>query len=197
MSEEDELSGKDPFGEEEEVADENLITKPMVNKATYHMHKLAEQRKQDYKEIQQKCKKLFAYTNLAKVTLENGHSIIDKLVELTGGEEEVSQHKDEQEVLEESQLPTTPDDGIPKREIKKEPAKKEKKVIQDESEKIEELEAEIGKLAEMLHICVGYSRDIVQEEIGKNNITEGTQAMLVKSFTATLFIEASKRGLGR
>lgn len=90
MSEEDELSGKDPFGDDEEAADENLITKPMVNKATYLIHKLADRRGADYKEIQKKCKKLLGYENLAKVTLENGHAIIDKLVELTGGEEEVA-----------------------------------------------------------------------------------------------------------
>ena len=188
MGEEKELSDVDVFDEKEEVtAAEDLITEAMVKKATYHIHKLAEQRKQDYKEIQKKCKKLFGYANLAKVTLDDGHRIIDKLIELTGGEKE--------EVTT-PQLPKNPDDGMPKRGIKME-AKKEEKVAQDESEKIEELEAELGKLAEMLQICVGFSRDIVQEEIGKENISEGTQAMLVKSFAATLYIDASKRGLGR
>lgn len=187
MSEED-FFEKDPFDEGVEPMKENQISDPMVKKATYLIHKLADRRGADYKEIQKKCKKLLGYENLAKVTLEDGHRIIDKLIELTGGEEE------EQPTI--SQLPTKPDDETPKSEVKGE-AKKEEKVVQDESEKIEELEAEIGKLAEMLQICVGFSRDIVQEEIGKDNITEGTQAMMVKSFTATLFIEASKRGLGR
>ncbi len=177
----DDLSDEDPFAEDEEPEDKNQITEGMVKKATYLIHKLAERKGQDFKEIQKKCKKLFAYTNLAKVTLEDGHKIIDKLIELTGGEEEVS----------------NTDEGSRRRVIKKEPAKKEEKVVQDEGEKIEELEAELGKLAEMLQICVGLSRDIVQEEMGKDNITEGTQAMLIKSFAATLYIDASKRGLGK
>ena len=184
MSEED-FSEKDPFDEGVEPMEENLISDPMIKKATYLIHKLADRRGADYKEIQKKCKKLLGYENLAKVTLEEGHAIIDKLVELTGGEEEEPAAP---------QLPTKPDDGMPKRQIRKEPAKKEEK---DESEKIEELEAELGKLAEMLQICVGFSRDIVQEEIGKENISEGTQAILIKSFAATLYIDASKRGLGR
>lgn len=182
----DELLDNDPFGEYEESEDENLISDAMVKKATYLIHKLAEQRKQDFKDIQKKCKKLFAYTNLAKVSLEDGHAIIDKLIELTGGEEK-------------EQGAIVTDDLSEHKEIKTEPdkAKKEEKGVQDESEKIEELETELGKLAEMLQICVGFSRDIVQEEIGKENISEGTQAMLVKSFAATLYIDASKRGLGR
>lgn len=83
-----ELNDKDPFAEDEEQDDENLITDGMIRKATYLIHKLANQKQQDFKEIQKKCKKLFAYTNLAKVPLEDGHKIIDKLIELTGGEEE-------------------------------------------------------------------------------------------------------------
>jgi type IV secretory pathway VirD2 relaxase len=116
MSDEKDLDDLDPFGEEGEAADENLITEAMVKKATYHIHKLAEQKKKDFKEIQKKCKALFAYTNLAKVTLEDGHKIIDKLIELTGGEEEQSTAP---------QLPTKPDEGLQKREIKKEIVKKE------------------------------------------------------------------------
>lgn len=173
----DELDNKDPFGEYEEVEaeeEENRISEGMIKKATYLIHKLAEQRKQDFKDIQKKCKKLFAYTNLAKVTLEDGHKIIDKLIELTGGEEEHPSAP---------QLSTKPDADITPR--------------QAADAEGDELLSEIGKLAEMLQICIGYSRDIVQEELGKENITEGTRAILVKSFTATLFIEASKRGLGR
>jgi hypothetical protein len=96
----DPLSDEDPFAEENEVVVENLITENMVKKATFLIHKLANQKKQDYTEIHKKCKKLFAYTNLAKVTLDDGHKIIDKLIELTGGE------------VEKPQLPTTPDDGF-------------------------------------------------------------------------------------
>jgi hypothetical protein len=140
----------EPFGKDE---GEDLITEGMVKKGTYLIHKLAERRGADFKEIQKKCRKLLEYDNLAKVPISKGHAIIDKLIALTGGDS-------------------------------------------DTSEK-EELETELGKLAEMLQICVGFSRDIVQEEIGKENISEGTQAMLVKSFAATLYIDASKRGLGR
>ena len=175
----------EPFGKDE---GEDLISDPMVKKATYLIHKLADRRGADYKEIQKKCKKLLGYENLAKVTFKDGRKIIDKLVELTGGEEK------------KPQLPTTPDDGL---------KNKGATVIDDglsfvvptkpasNSSETEELESELGKLAEMLQICVGFSRDIVQEEIGKENISEGTQAMLVKSFAATLYIDASKRGLGR
>jgi hypothetical protein len=161
----------------------------MVRKATYLIHKLADRKGQDYKEIQNKCKKLFAYTNLAKVTLEDGHAIINKLIELTGGEEE------------KPQLPRKPDDGF-KATVKdnlthEAQVPKDTKKESAERSETKELETELGKLAEMLQICVGFSRDIVQEEIGSDNITEGTQAMLVKSFAATLYIDASKRGLGR
>jgi hypothetical protein len=160
---------------------EGLISPPMVKKATYLIHKLADRRGADFKEIQKKCKKLLEYENLAKVTLEEGHAIIDKLVELTGGEEESGARVTDDDLS--PQLPTNPDDGITPRQAA-------------EAEG-DELLSEIGKLAEMLQICVGYSSDIVREEIGKENVTEGTRAMLVKSFTATLFIEASRRGLGR
>jgi hypothetical protein len=89
MGDEKELDDLDPFGEKEEADKKNLITPPMVGKATFLIHKLADRRGADFKEIQKKCKKLLGYENLAKVTLENGHAIIDKLIELTGGEEEV------------------------------------------------------------------------------------------------------------
>lgn len=109
----DELTGNDPFDEEAEAVDENLITEPMVKKATYLIHKLADRRGADYKEIQKKCKKLLGYENLAKVTLEDGHRIIDKLIELTGGEEE-----------EEQGAIATDDLSEQKKEIEKEPGEK-------------------------------------------------------------------------
>lgn len=121
----EELSDKDPFAEEGDLEEENLISDGMVKKATYLIHKLAEQRKQDFKEIQKKCKALFAYTNLAKVTLEEGHKIIDKLIELTGGAGEQSAAP---------QLPTTPDDGLPKKEIKEESAEKEEEETRTEED---------------------------------------------------------------
>ena len=84
----DELNDEDPFAEGEKPDEENNITEGMVKKATYLIHKLAERKGQDFKEIQKKCRKLFGYENLAKVSREDGHKIIDKLIELTGGEEE-------------------------------------------------------------------------------------------------------------
>lgn len=177
----------DPFDEEGEFEKEDLISDGMVKKATYLIHKLADRRGHDFKEIQKKCKKLFAYTNLAKVSLVEGHAIIDKLTELTGGEEQPQQGA---RVTDDgtSHQPTKPDDN---------PTTKKDEIIQDESRKIEGLESEIRDLAEILQICVGYARDIVIAEMGKENITEGTRATLVKSFAATLFIDASKRGIGR
>jgi hypothetical protein len=118
----DELTENDPFDEKEEADKENLITEAMVKKATYHIHKLAERRGADYKEIQKKCKKLLGYENLAKVTLEDGHRIIDKLVELTGGEEE------------EEGARVTDDLSEQKKEIEKEPAEKEEKETKTEEE---------------------------------------------------------------
>jgi len=71
-----------------EDKEEGLITDKMVGKVTWLVHKLAARRGADYQDVLAKCKKLFGYTNLAKVTIEDGHAIINKLIELTGGEEE-------------------------------------------------------------------------------------------------------------
>lgn len=120
----EELNDKDPFADDEPADEATHITEGMVRKVTYLIHKLADRKGQDYKEIQNKCKKLFAYTNLAKVSMDEGHKIINKLIKLTGGEEK-------------PQLPRKPDDGfdatvkdnltheaqVPK-EIKKESAEK-------------------------------------------------------------------------
>ena len=70
------------------MADEQLITDKMIRKATFLIHKLANSKGVDYLDIQKKCKKQFGYTNLAKMELVDGHSMITKLIELTGGEEE-------------------------------------------------------------------------------------------------------------
>ena len=100
MSGQEELTDQDPFANDEVVDEENLITDGMVKKVTYHIHKLAEMKGQEYKDIQKKCRSIFQYTNLAKVSKEKGHAIINKLIELTGGEEE------------KPQLPRKPDDGL-------------------------------------------------------------------------------------
>lgn len=164
------------------MSEENLITEGMVKKATYLIHKLADRRGADFKEIQKKCKKSLGYENLAKVTMEEGHAIIDKLTELTGGEEQPQRGA---RVTDDGtpHLPTKPDDGIPKH--------------QTAIPAIEDWEKEIGHLSLMLQICVHDSKEIFKLEFGEENITEGTRAMLVKSFAATIFIEAGKRGIGR
>jgi len=172
---EDDLDPK-PSGDKED-----LISEAMVRKATYLIHKLADRRGADFKEIQKKCKKHLGYENLAKVSLDEGHRIIDKLIELTGGEEEAPQH----EQKETAELPKDPDT---------------KQKAQDEAlpaGNSEELENEIGVLSKMLRICVSDSKEIFNQEFGKENISEATRATLIKSFAATIFIEAGKRGIGR
>ena len=163
MSEED-LNEKGPF---EEGEDQELLSEQMIKKITFLMHKYADQRHEDYKEVQKKCKKKFAYSNLAKMPILDGHAMITKLIKLTGGEEEDQTKTAKQETT------------------------------KNEKGEVEDLEAGIGNLAAALQICVGNSREIVSEELGKENITEGTKAILIKSFAATLFIEAMKRGLAR
>ena len=80
------IDDKDPFSEEKK--EEDRITESMIKKITFLMHKYADQRHEDYKEVQKKCKKKFAYSNLAKMPAMEGHAMITKLIELTGGEEE-------------------------------------------------------------------------------------------------------------
>jgi len=92
MTGQEELTDKDPFADVEVAKD--LITEAMVKKATYLIHKLANRRGADFIEIQKKCKKALGYSNLAKVTLEEGHAVINKLIELTGGEEEEEKNED-------------------------------------------------------------------------------------------------------
>jgi hypothetical protein len=94
MEEKDEiLDDLNPFGEEEEdgnkdeVVEVNLITDKMVKKITYLIHKLAEINGKEYLAIQKKCHEMFQYENLARINKDQGHKIIDKLIELTGGEE--------------------------------------------------------------------------------------------------------------
>lgn len=170
--------------------EEDLITEAMVKKVTYLIHKLADQKNESFETIRNKCRKLFGYTNLARLSFYDGHEMISKLIKMTGGAETTSaaKEKDTQELWEEAQQSPKPDDGRVKRADLASPS--------DLSE-TKELEREIDKLADMLQICVSDSVEIVHDELGKENITEGTRAMLVKSFAATLFIEASRRGLGR
>ena len=87
----DDLPDKDPFADEEVVAEENLISDAMVKKITYLIHKLAEQKGKEYWDIQKRCRSIFKYDNLAKVSKEQGHEIINKLLKITGGEEEKPQ----------------------------------------------------------------------------------------------------------
>jgi len=117
----DEL-GQDPFGESE---DAEPISEAMVKKATWLIHILAERRGADYKEIQKKCKKLLGYENLAKVTLSEGHAIINKLIELTGGEEGG-------ETARETKKPEKTKEITKKEETKEETKDQEKGTPQDE-----------------------------------------------------------------
>jgi hypothetical protein len=187
----DDLDAK-PFGEEERASpQEGLITSPMVNKATHLIHKLADRRGADFKEIQKKCRKLLNYENLAKVSMEQGHAIIDKLVELTGGEEEGGAKVTDDDLS--PQLPSKPSD----RTKSAWPTKNEERIRATSRTEQEELEADIGDLAKTMLFCVRESKAIVRAEFGKENLTEGTRATLIKSYAATMFIEAGKRGFGR
>ena len=160
------------------MSEENLITEGMVKKATFLIHKLADRRGEDFKEIQKKCKKLLNYENLAKVSREQGHAIIDKLVELTGGEEEGGAR--------------VTDDAPPHNTTKQEAS-----LVNLRPRADAELETDIGKLAKIMLFCVRESKVIFTGEFGKENLTEETQATLIKSYAATMFIEAGKRGVGR
>jgi len=82
----DELGEEDPFGEDE--MEHEPITEGMVRKATFLMHKYADLKGEEYKTVQKKCKNYFAYSNLAKMTITEGHAMITKLIQLTGGEEQ-------------------------------------------------------------------------------------------------------------
>jgi hypothetical protein len=121
MSGEEELTDKDPFDDDQ---GEDLISEAMVKKATYLIHKLADQKNESFETIRSKCKKMFGYMNLAKLSSDDGHAMISKLIELTGGEEE-TQVRDN----------TTKDDLIQEKtaqkpkETKKEPVEKEEDVV--------------------------------------------------------------------
>lgn len=125
----EELTDKDPFDDDDEVKEEDLITEGMVKKATYLIHKLAEQKGKEYKDIQKKCRSLFRYENLAKISKEQGHAIIDKLLELTGGEEHLlrSEEKPPQ------QGATVTDDGSEHQKTEEPKTTEEKITVQDES----------------------------------------------------------------
>ena len=95
------------------MSEEEPISGPMVKKATYLMHKFAEMRKKDFQDIQKRCRKSFDYTNLAKVSMSKGHQIIDKLIQLTGGEEKQETQQEARVTDDDTKhLPTKPDDGL-------------------------------------------------------------------------------------
>jgi hypothetical protein len=145
----------EPFAEDEP---EDLITDAMVKKATWLIHKLAERRGGDYKEIQKKCKKFLGYENLAKVTLEDGHKIIDKLIELTGGEEEQGARVTDDGTT--PQLPTEPGDGLPKKPIKNEPAEKEEEETKTEEDVV------TATMRESIRAAVDITlKEVVEKEV--------------------------------
>jgi hypothetical protein len=144
----DELTDKDPFDDDQ---GEDLISEAMVKKATYLIHKLANRRGADYKEIQKKCKKLLGYENLAKVSMEEGHKIINKLIELTGGEEE------------KPQLPTNPDDGFKNIGKKVSDVRTEHKEVINETTKKQE--AEHDPVTATMRASVRAAVDITLKEV--------------------------------
>lgn len=129
--------------------EESLITEAMVKKATYLIHKLADQRNETFETIRNKCKKMFGYMNLAKLSLDDGHAMISKLIEVTGGEEEEGT----------PQLPKKPDDGSPKREITKQPAEKE-----------EEIRTEEDVVTATMRKAIRAAVDITQKEVIEKDI---------------------------
>ncbi|RCV65285.1 hypothetical protein C5S53_04550 [Methanophagales archaeon] len=159
MSGQEELTNQDPFAEDEEVPKENLISTAMVKKATYHIHKLAEQKGKEYKDIQKNCRSLFKYENLAKVSKEKGHAIINKLIELTGGEEE------------KPQLPTKPDDGLKNKGAKvtddgtkskkiEEPKNEEKEIVVSDDDTV------TGTMREAIRAAVDITmKEVVEKEV--------------------------------
>ena len=105
----DDLGDEDPFTEEETEVE--LITEGMIKKATFLMHKYADRKHEDYKEVQKKCKHQFAYSNLAKMPLAQGHTMITKLIALTGGEEE-EKTKNQKWMSGPPGLPDKPKEGV-------------------------------------------------------------------------------------
>jgi hypothetical protein len=150
MSYEPDELDSDPF-KEDPVEEDNLITDKMVKKATYLIHKLAEMRKEDYKEVQKKCKKLFNYSNLSKVSLEDGHTIIDKLIQLTGGEEK---QEKEQEVR------------ITDDETKHLPTKPNERLKNNEKETLKEDDAATRDMREAIRAAVGITmKEVVEKDV--------------------------------
>jgi hypothetical protein len=149
MSGQEELTDQDPFANDEVVDEENLITDGMVKKVTFLIHKLAEM----------KCRSIFQYTNLAKVSKEQGHAIINKLIELTGGEEE------------KPQLPTKPDDGLKNKGAKvtddgttskkiEEPKNEEKEIVAPDDDTV------TGTMREAIRAAVDITlKEVVDKDV--------------------------------
>jgi predicted metalloprotease with PDZ domain len=110
--------------------EEGLITEAMVKKATYLIHKLADQRNETFETIRSKCKKMFGYMNLAKLSLEDGHAMISKLIEVTGGEEKARLATDDDLISQQGARDT--DDQSKPKEIIVEPAEKKKIKTEDD-----------------------------------------------------------------
>jgi len=175
----EELTDKDPFGDEEVIADADFITEKMVKKATFLIHKLAELKGKEYKDIQKKCRNLFNYENLAKVSKEQGHAIITKLIELTGGEEENNTGATITDD-ENTDLSNSPDKNCDRN----------KDVLSDDQK-------EVAKIAVIMKFTAREANTIVAEELQSSGLSESNKAQLIERFAVTLFIEAMKRGLGR
>ena len=144
----DDLTDKDPFADAEEVAEENMITPAMIKKVTYLIHKLSEMKGQEYRDIQKKCRGLFKYTNLAKVSKDKGHAIISKLLELTGGEEEKPQ-----------QGAKVTDDGTTSKKIEG-PKNEEKETVQEKDDAV------TGTMREAVRAAVNITlKEVVEKDV--------------------------------
>ena len=84
----------------EKKEEEALISDKMVKMVTALIYELADQKGINFKEAQDRCKRAFGYTNLAKVSMTDGHAMIKKLMKWTGAEEQ------------KPQLPTNPDEKL-------------------------------------------------------------------------------------
>jgi hypothetical protein len=133
--------------------EESLVTEAMVKKATYLIHKLADQRNEPFETIRSKCKKMFGYMNLAKLSLEDGHAMISTLIELTGGVEE------------KPQLPTKPDDKLKNKDSTVKDDLTHEKTVQKPTEKEEETKTEEDVVTATMRASVRAAVNITLKEI--------------------------------
>ena len=146
------MSGQEELTESLDNEEEGLISEKMLRKITYLIHKLAEMKGREYMEIQKKCRSIFKYTNLAKVSREDAHAIIDELIKMTGGVEEEKQEQGARIKDEVPKLPREPDDGF---------KNEEKKTVQEKDDTV------TGTMREAVRAAV----DITLKEVVKKDVS--------------------------